>query len=384
MYAVGTFSTITHGGTTYTRNNAFSFAATAPFAMTSWNPNVNGIVNSIAFNGSDCSTAYLGGKFTAIGGSSVKNIGAVSTSSGNLVGSFADKAGGQVETLLATGGHLLVGGYFSSVNNGGHAYFASVSPSTGKDDGYASLGISGNYSYTDDAGHSATSNPTRVYNQQLSNDGRRLLVEGDFTSIGGQSRRQIAMLDLGSSSVSVDGWHATEFNDNCDVVEPFYAQAAAWSPDDRTVYVANTGYKPANGPGFSTSSPRAGLCDAAAAFPATSATVTHSWINYTGCDSLYATAADASTAYFAGHERWASNPDQCDNNNSGKAVAAPGIVGLSPSSGGVTYNPTRARGLGADDMLITSAGLWVASDTSAGSAMCGGQGGHAGICLLPY
>ena len=50
MYAVGSFTQIKKGATTYARNNAFSFSATAPFTVTSWNPNVNGIVNSIAFN----------------------------------------------------------------------------------------------------------------------------------------------------------------------------------------------------------------------------------------------------------------------------------------------------------------------------------------------
>jgi hypothetical protein len=45
---------------------------------------------------------------------------------------------------------------------------------------------------------------------------------------------------------------------------------------------------------------------------------------------------------------------------------------------------SRARGLGADDMLITSAGLWIASDNFDGSQTCGGVSGLAGICLLPY
>jgi hypothetical protein len=35
-------------------------------------------------------------------------------------------------------------------------------------------------------------------------------------------------------------------------------------------------------------------------------------------------------------------------------------------------------------MLLTGAGLWIASDNLAGSATCGGVAGHAGICLLPY
>ena len=38
------------------------------------------------------------------------------------------------------------------------------------------------------------------------------------------------------------------------------------------------------------------------------------------------------------------------------------MEGLSPATGLLTFNPTRARGQGADDMLVTSAGLWIASD----------------------
>jgi hypothetical protein len=34
-------------------------------------------------------------------------------------------------------------------------------------------------------------------------------------------------------------------------------------------------------------------------------------------------------------------------------------------------------------MLITSAGLWIASDNFDGSNRCGGVSGHAGICFLP-
>jgi hypothetical protein len=60
------------------------------------------------------------------------------------------------------------------------------------------------------------------------------------------------------------------------------------------------------------------------------------------------------------------------------------MAGLSPANGQVTYNPTRARGFGADDMLITNAGLWIASDNFHGADQCGHVHGHSGICLLPY
>jgi hypothetical protein len=369
MYAVGSFDKIMQGGSSITRHNAFSFSATAPFKVTSWAPDVNGKVNTIAFNGTGCKNAYLGGDFSSVNGGNAKDIVEVSTSTGKINYAFAKSANGQVESMLVAHGHLLTGGYFSSVNGSGNAHFASLSPTTGKDDGLLHLHISGNYS----------GNATRVFNQQLSHSTDLDLVEGVFTSVGGQPRQQIFMLNVLNGSVT--RWTSPEFSQHCQNIESFYVRAASWSPDDGTVYIGTTGYHPLGGPTGHT--PRTGLCDAAAAFPATQTSVGHKWINYTGCDSLYSTAADTNDAYFGGHERWADNPDDCDAQGAG-AIPAPGMVGLSPSSGAVVYNPTRGRGLGADDMLVTGAGLWVASDNAFGTDKCGGVSGHAGICFLPY
>jgi hypothetical protein len=377
MYAVGNFTKISQGGTTYTRSHAFSFKATAPYTVTGWNPNVSGgssKVNTIALS-ADCSHAYLGGNFSAVHGTAAKDLAEVATTTGAVTPTFAHSAGGQVETLLLHGSHLLTGGYFSGVNGSGKKFYVSLSPTTGKDDNYLNLNISGNYQFPGVSG-----NPTRVYNQQLSHSGSLLLVEGDFTSVGGKARQQIFMLSLGASSATVTGWTSSEFSQPCATVEPFYLQAASWSPTDAQVNIATTGYKPYN---VSASAPRSGLCDAAAAFPATQTAVSHKWINYTGCDSLYSTAADANDVYVGGHERWASNPRGCDAKGPG-AVDASGMVGLSPSSGSVVFNPTRGRGLGADDMELTSAGLWIASDNLDNTNQCGGRSGHAGICFLPY
>lgn len=389
VFAVGQFTDIKRYSTISTRRNAFSFSETNG-VVTDWAPQVNGLVNSVALS-SDCSTAYLGGKFTAVNGVTANNIVAVDTTSGAVKTTFKRSAAGQVGSLAMTdNGHLLVGGWFKKINGSARPYMASLDPITGKDDGYVNLNISGNYQYTDDAGRSVRSNPSRVYNMEFSPDRSKLLVMGDFTSVAGQERRQIFMLDLGSTSATLNPWYSKEFNQNCATVEPFWLQAASWSPDGGKIYIATTGYKPATGLGFNTSDPRAGLCDAAAAFPSTPALVTHLWVNYTGCDSLYSTAADASTAYFGGHERYASNPGQCDNNRNGTAVVAPGMVGLSPTTGAVTFNPTRGRGRGADDMFVTGAGLWIASDNAQNTSSCGKKAdgspsyGHAGICLLPY
>ena len=282
-----------------------------------------------------------------------------------------------METLLTVGSHVLTGGYFTAINgSSANPYFTSLNTTTGTDDGFLHLSISGNYQFP-----GVSSNATRVYNQQLSHGGTLDLVEGDFTSVGGQPRQQIFMLNVSGTTAAVTPWTSAEFSGPCATVEPFYLQAASWSPDDSQIYIATTGYHPYNEP--TGSFPRTGLCDAAAAFPATQASVSHLWVNYTGCDSLYSTAADASTVYIGGHERWASNPNGCDFAGPG-AIAAPGMAGLSPATGALTFNPTRDRGLGADDMLLTSAGLWIASDNFDGTSRCAGVYGFAGICFLPY
>ena len=392
MYAVGSFTEIQQGSTTYDRANIFSFKATSPYTVTSFAPKVVGgttssasdALDSIAFVGGNCADAYIAGNFTSVNGTSVKNIAEISTSTGDVVSGFGHTANGVVETLVGFGDHVLAGGYFTSINDStADAYMASLNPATGKNDGFVGLHISGNYEF-----HNVSPNSTRVYNQALSHGGTLDLVMGDFTSVGGQSRQQIFMLNLAGATATVTGWTSPQFDGNCATVEPYYVQAAAWSPSDSEVYIGTTGYHPDGKPVGK--SPRTGLCDAAAAFPATQTSVSSTWINYTGCDSLYAAAADSSGAYFAGHERYSMNSDDCDALGTG-GYNAPGMEGLDPANGNLYLNSagtaghySRGRGLGADDMLVTSGGLWIASDNLKGTQECGGKSGLAGICFLPY
>jgi len=389
MYAVGTFTSIRQGGTTYPRNNAFSFNATTG-AVSSWNPNVNGKVNSVALT-ADCGTAYLGGVFQNVGGQNATNLAAVQGegTAGAFISTFKHTADRQVSALLMSGSHLLVGGYFTVINTTSRGYFASLNPTTGDDDGYVNLNISGSYQYVDDNGMPSGPNPTRVYNFALSPDRTKLLAMGVFTSVGGLPRRQIFMLDLGALNATVNSWYSTEFDQNCGVVVPFWLQDASWAPDGSKVYIATTGDKPATGPGFDRSDPRAGLCDSAAAFPSTPGPVSHLWVNYTGCDTLFSTAADSTTVFVGGHQRWMDDANHCSGNADDTlpgpgGVKAPGMAGLSPTSGRLTFNPTRGRGIGAQDMLITPAGLWIASDNHGNTSECAGVSGRSGFCFLPY
>jgi hypothetical protein len=301
-------------------------------------------------------------------------IAAVDAKTGAIKTGFARNAIGAVQTVQYTHGQVLVGGRFLAINGTARNRLASLNPTTGAVTPYLNLSLTGAY----------PNSGSQVYNSQLSHAGSRLLIEGVFTSIAGKGRQQIAMLNLGASSATLNSWYSSEFNRACSI--GFYTRDAAWSPDDATIYVATTGYKPVTGTGSSREDPRGGLCDAAAAFPATGTAVAHTWINYTGCDSYYAVVADINEVYVGGHERWANNPNGCDVAGPG-AVSRPGIAALHVSTGQATsWNPTRSLGHGVDDMVLTNTGLWAASDTwKDGLAQrCGGKPRHGGLCYFPY
>ena len=139
-----------------------------------------------------------------------------------------------MNTLVLNGSHLLVGGSFTAINGSTKKYLVSLNPTTGKDDSYVNLNLSGHYVYTDQGGRTSQGNSTKVYNTALSPDKTKLLVMGVFTSAAGQPRRQIFMLDLGSTSTTVDPWYSPEFNQNCYVTQPFWLRDASWAPDQST------------------------------------------------------------------------------------------------------------------------------------------------------
>jgi hypothetical protein len=385
MYAVGSFTEIKKDSTTYPRNNIFSFSASKPYQVTSWNPDVNGVVNSIALT-SNCEHAYIGGAFTTVDGTAVRNIAEISTSTGAVIRRWAHNANKTVNTLLMTpNGHVLAGGSFTRINGSdADRYYASLNPRTGQNDGYLDLAISGHYTYPN-----AHPNHTEIYNQQLSPGGTSVLAEGVFTSVQGHPRQQIFMMSLGSADGSVTAWDPSGFNRHCNVSHPLYVKTATWSPTGSTVYVATTGFHPLKW--VKGTYPLYGLCDVGAAFPATLAGgLKPEWIQRDGCYTLLSVAADDNSVFIGGHQLYGDDPDGCKSAGAG-SYPDPGLSGLHSSNGRLILNAagtaglySRSRGLGADDMLLTTAGLWIASDNLDGSAMCGGLYGHAGICFLPY
>jgi hypothetical protein len=361
MYAVGSFTSAGWPGhSSKPRGGAMKFNATDGTLLT-WDPQVNGTVDSIAFT-PDCAYAFLGGAFSSVGGVPRANLVKVSTATAAVDPTFDPAPNSEVYSLMYAKGLLFAGGSFNAIAGTTKPVLVSLNPSTGLTTNYLKLNIQG----------SLPNSVRKVYNMELSHAGDRLLVMGSFTTVLGTGRQQIFMLDLGDTAATLDNWYAPTFSLQCASVEPFYVQAAGWSPDDAKIYLATTGYKGASS-----------ICDLVAAFSSASvSTLTPLWTNRTGCDSLFAVAADDTNVYIGGHERWMSNPS-CDSKGA-TALDRPGIGSVTADTGTATaWNPTRARGKGADDMIITSAGLWVASDNWDNSVKCANVY-HPGICFFPY
>ncbi len=127
------------------------------------------------------------------------------------------------------------------------------------------------------------------------------------------------------------------------------------SPDGSYFVVATTG-----GPIANT------LCDVAARWEtyAVGTTLTPTWTNNSGGDTLWGVEVTQSAVYVGGHNRWMNNPSGADSAGQG-SVPRPGLSALDPQSGvPLKWNPGRnPRGEAAYEIYETDAGLWITSDT---------------------
>jgi hypothetical protein len=166
IYAGGVFTSI--GGQNRIRVAALD--ATTGNAL-AWNPTANEVVLSLVPNGR---MVFIGGAFTGIGGLARNNIAEIDAATGTAT-PWNPNANSSVQTLFLNGKTVYAGGTFTIIGGQNRGNIAALDASTG----------------------AATSwNPNAnagIYALALS--GSRIYAGGYFTSIGGQSRRSIAALD---------------------------------------------------------------------------------------------------------------------------------------------------------------------------------------------
>jgi hypothetical protein len=353
VYVGGTFSQVFEplSGTNYARPDLFAYDETTKL-VTSFAPSFNGQVWGLAHS-PDGRYLYAAGNFSTVNGLARKGLVQFDLTTG-AVTAFNAHLDGQARTVDYVGTHLIVGGVFAHVNGVSRAALASLDPASGAlQSAYLDAGLSGTVS--------STAGATAVFHSAVNSAGTQMAIAGNFTSAGGATHWRTFLLDLGATSASVSAWNAPILQQPCNSSGiPNYVSSLSYSADGTWFAMATTGYKNSSGPLTAT------VCDAVARF--STSVVSNgipTWVNYTGCDSLYSVLVASDAVYVGGHQRWLNNPSACDSAGTG-AVSRPGIGAVDPTTGqALAWNPTRSRGRGADFLTMTTKGLAVLSDCAA-------------------
>lgn len=110
LYLCGNFTSITASNGTFTRNRLAAIDLSSG-QVTTWNPNANGLVRTIATDGT---TLYVGGDFTQIGATGRNYIAALDASAAPT--SWYPTLNALVVTIAVASGIVYVGGNFSTAN----------------------------------------------------------------------------------------------------------------------------------------------------------------------------------------------------------------------------------------------------------------------------
>jgi Domain of unknown function (DUF5122) beta-propeller len=317
---------------------------------------------------------YVGGSFTHVGGVARRALVKLDPVSGAVDPAFdAGFAGGQVNRVVYRNGLLYVAG------SSGRKLMA-LDPATGADTGTVSLRIA-------DPIPNAWGG-VAVYGLAINRAGTRLVATGNFQTVAGEPRTRLFVADLGSAGAVLDPWYYAGFAKPCSSTAPrriAYLQGVDFSPGGGYFVVTATGQIPLDKadrwhPGVA-NPPDTTVCDGVGRFNLGHQGVTHqpAWINYTGGDSVWDTAATGPAVYVQGHFRWLDNPDGFASQPVGPAVSRRGIGAIDPVSGlALPWNPGKPARRGGRAFLATAAGLWVGSDSETFH-----REPHVGIAFAP-
>lgn len=157
-----------------------------------WNPAPNFGVTAIAVDGS---VVYVGGSFTSIGGAARNRLAALDIVTGNATAWNPD-ADGSVSTIAVAGGTVYVGGGFHEVGGQSRNRIAALDPTTGNATAW-NPNASGPFF--------GGSNLVRA----IVVSGSTVYVGGAFNAIGGQARSRIAALDAATGNATAWNPNAT-------------------------------------------------------------------------------------------------------------------------------------------------------------------------------
>jgi hypothetical protein len=362
IVAAGTFTSVSPADTftdtsdDLTRHGMFAFDATTGVIDPSFNPDLAGEVRSVDTDGT---YVYAAGSFTSVGGSAARKRLVKLTMGGTPVTAFKAVPDAVANEVVVRGSRVYVGGGFKSVRSRSVTYpvgrLAALDATRGTPLDVVDATFAG--VYNPDAKHPGTTNVKRF---DVTADGSRLLAIGNFATVNGRAHNQIVMFDTSGATATLMPWKTNRFarsHSVCAGVYDTFTRDVDFSPDGSYYVVSTTGAF-RGGAGSST------MCDTTSRWETDQTGNDPTWISYTGGDTTYGVAVTGSAVYVGGHMRYQNNPFQGDQAGPG-AVPREGIAALDPVNGlPLSWNPGRDRGVGAQALLATSAGLWVGSDTT--------------------
>ena len=304
--------------------------------------------------GSQPGTAYIGGKFRRINGHPVSRVALINVATGRQVSGFkaARLDSGVVRDLRYRHGRLIVIGTFKRVGGAAHEGIVALNGRTGSVAKTIRFQLTGH--------HNQGSTGVRgrgPWSLDISPDGRRMIVIGNFKRAGGLVRDQIAMFAWVDRHWSLrKAWATKQYRPVCNPqTYDSYVRDVDFSPSGAFFVVSAAG-------GAVTGT----LCDSSARFNtrSTGSDVKPVWVSRTGGDSLNAVEITQAAVFVGGHQRWANNPHGHDDSGAG-AVPRPGLAALDPSNGlPLRWNPGRnPRGVSVFALKATGTGLYMGSDT---------------------
>ena len=184
IYLAGDFKSLTDGqGKSVARAGLDALDAATDAPIRSWAPSADDLVRAIAVS-ADGAKIYIGGDFDRIDGQSRRHLAAIRASDGSLIDAWMPSTSGGVNDIEVFGSTVYVGGNFGSVSGIDRGRLAAITAGTGavirKFDprpGGSVRGVS------------------------MAPDGGALYVGGDFSSFGGDGRRNAAAVDPDTGSL---------------------------------------------------------------------------------------------------------------------------------------------------------------------------------------
>jgi PKD repeat protein len=348
-----------NGGAPFAQAYVLAFDATTGRIDRNFAPQLSAEVRAIQPGPNN--TVYLGGRFSMVNNQTARRVVQLSLTNGARVTRFAPpNVPGIVDDLALSGTRLFLAGTFTAIGGRQHGGLASLNATTGAvQHTYMGIDVATNHNWP------GPQNPTQppaqapvgVENFDISPDGSRMIAIGNFKTADGLDRDQAMMIRLNATSAVVDpNWRTTGYTAACYYwAFDSYVRDVQFSPDGSYFAIAASG-----GGNYGT------LCDTLTRWEtnATGQDVQPTWAEYPGGDSLFSIAITGAAIYTGGHQRWMNNPLGRDFASSG-AVPRPGISAHDPRTGvPLAWNPGRhPRGVGAEALLATSAGLYVGMDT---------------------